>query len=57
MLEKPVRRRGCSPPLRDFLNSAPTTSLRGKIEYGFDLGDTNVSGRNCRTLCLCRTGH
>lgn len=52
MLEKLVSQLGFSPPLTDFLYSDPTASLRGKIEYGFDLGETNVNGQSCRTLAF-----
>lgn len=52
MLQQLVSQLGFSPPLADFLYSDPTASLRGKIEYGFDLGDSQVNGQSCRTLAF-----
>ncbi|MGH6990509.1 MAG: DUF2092 domain-containing protein [Stellaceae bacterium] len=50
MLEKVITQLGFSPPLSDFLESDPTRSLQGKIQYGFDLGMTEVGGQQCHSL-------
>jgi hypothetical protein len=39
------------PPLADFLYRDPYKSVRGNIQYGFDLGQSNVD-RACRTLAF-----
>ena len=38
------------PPLADLLYRDPYKTVRGNIEYGFDLGQAEVNGRSCRTL-------
>ena len=40
------------PPLSDFLYRDPYGKVRGSIQYGFDLGQNDVNGRNCRTLAF-----
>jgi hypothetical protein len=40
------------PPLADFLYRDPYKTVRGNIEYGFDLGQNDVNGRTCRTLAF-----
>jgi hypothetical protein len=52
MLEQLVPKLGFAPPLDDFLYSDPYKSLRGNIQYGFDLGQNDVNGRSCRTLAF-----
>src|SRR5215472_2386033 len=38
------------PPLADLLYRDPYKTVRGNIQYGFDLGQNDVNGRSCRTL-------
>jgi hypothetical protein len=40
------------PPLADFLYRDPYKSVRGNIQYGFDLGQNDVDGRTCRSLAF-----
>jgi hypothetical protein len=40
------------PPLADFLYSDPYKTVRGNIQYGFDLGQNDVNGKSCRTLAF-----
>src|SRR5215468_12178013 len=40
------------PPLADLLYRDPYKAVRGNIEYGFDLGQADVNGRNCRALAF-----
>jgi hypothetical protein len=40
------------PPLSDFLYRDPYGKVRANIQYGFDLGQNDVNGRNCRTLAF-----
>jgi hypothetical protein len=40
------------PPLADLLYRDPYQTVRGNIEYGFDLGQNDVNGRTCRTLAF-----
>ena len=40
------------PPLADLLYRDPYKTVRGNIQYGFDLGQTDVNGRNCRALAF-----
>jgi hypothetical protein len=40
------------PPLADFLYRDPYNTVRGNIQYGFDLGQSNVNDRTCRTLAF-----
>ena len=39
-----------SPPLADFLFKDPYQSVRANVQYGFDLGVTQVNGESCRVL-------
>jgi hypothetical protein len=41
-----------TPPLADLLYRDPYKTVRGNIQYGFDLGQTDVGGRSCRTLAF-----
>ena len=40
------------PPLADFLYRDPYKAVRDNIQYGFDLGQTDVNGRSCRALAF-----
>src|SRR5215471_15383841 len=40
------------PPLADLLYRDPYKTVRGNIQYGFDLGQNDVNGRTCRTLAF-----
>jgi len=50
MLEKLIRDLDFSPPLADFLYSDPYRSVRGNVQYGFDLGVARVNAESCRAL-------
>ena len=52
MLEQLVPKLDFAPPLADFLYRDPYKSVRGNIQYGFDLGQNDVNGRSCRTLAF-----
>jgi len=52
MLDKTVAELNFSPPLADFLYSDPDKSLRGHLQYGIDLGQADVNGRNCHALAF-----
>jgi hypothetical protein len=52
MLNQLVPKLDFSPPLADFLYSDPYRQVRGNIQYGFDLGQNDVNGRNCRTFAF-----
>ncbi|HET7881310.1 MAG TPA: DUF2092 domain-containing protein [Acetobacteraceae bacterium] len=52
MLEKVVQQLGFSPPLADFLYSDPYRAVRGNLQFGVDLGVSNVNGRSCYTLAF-----
>jgi hypothetical protein len=52
MLEQLVPKLDFAPPLADFLYRDPYKSVRGNIQYGFDLGQNDVNGRTCRTLAF-----
>jgi hypothetical protein len=52
MLDQLVPKLDFAPPLADFLYSDPYQTVRGNIQYGFDLGQNDVNGRNCRTLAF-----
>jgi hypothetical protein len=39
-------------PLADLLYRDPYKTVRGNIQYGFDLGQTDVGGRSCPTLAF-----
>jgi hypothetical protein len=52
MLEKLLPQLNFSPPLADFLYSDPYKTVRGNVQYEFDLGQNDVNGRSCRTLAF-----
>lgn len=52
MLEKVVTQFGFSPPLADLLYHDPYHAVRGNVQYGFDLGQTDVNGRSCHALAF-----
>jgi hypothetical protein len=52
MLDQLVPKLDFAPPLADFLYRDPYKSVRGNIQYGFDLGQNGVNGRTCRTLAF-----
>jgi hypothetical protein len=52
MLESAINTLGFSPPLADFLYRDPYKAVRRNIQFGFDLGQNTVNGRNCRTLAF-----
>jgi hypothetical protein len=52
MLDQLVPKLDFAPPLADFLYRDPYKIALASIQYGFDLGDTDVDGRSCRTLAF-----
>jgi hypothetical protein len=52
MLDQLVPKLDFAPPLTDFLYHDPYKTVRGNIQYGFDLGQNDVNGRSCRTLAF-----
>jgi hypothetical protein len=52
MLDKLVSQVDFAPPLADFLYRDPYANVRGKVQYGIDLGLNDVNGRSCRTLAF-----
>ena len=52
MLDKVITQLKFAPPLTDFLYSEPYKGVRGSIQYGFSVGDTEVNGRTCRGLAF-----
>jgi hypothetical protein len=52
MLDKVVTQLGFAPPLADLLYRGPYRAMRGNVQYGFDLGMTDVNGRNCHALAF-----
>jgi hypothetical protein len=52
MLDQLVPKLDFAPPLTDFLFHDPYKTVRGNIQYGFDLGQNDVNGRSCRTLAF-----
>jgi hypothetical protein len=52
MLDQLLPKLDFAPPLADFLYRDPYKSVRGNIQYGFDLGQNDVNGRTCRTLAF-----
>ena len=50
MLEKVMKDMDFSPPLADFLFKDPYQRVRANVQYGFDLGVTQVNGESCRAL-------
>jgi hypothetical protein len=52
MLDKVLTELDFVPPLADFLYSDPYRAARANIQYGFDLGTTDVNGRSCHALAF-----
>jgi hypothetical protein len=52
MLGKLIAQLGFSMPLVDFLYSDPYEAVSKNLQYGFDLGQNSVNGKNCRTLAF-----
>jgi hypothetical protein len=52
MLDTVLSKLGFSPPLVDFLYRDAYRSVRQNVQYGFDLDETNVNGRICRSLAF-----
>jgi hypothetical protein len=52
MLEQLLPKLDFVPPLADFLYRDPYKTVRGNIQYGFDLGQNEIGGRTCRTLAF-----
>jgi len=52
MLDQLVPKLDFAPPLSDFLYRDPYKTVRGNIQYGFDLGLNDVNGRTCRSLAF-----
>jgi hypothetical protein len=52
MLDKVTMQLKFTPPLSDFLYSDPYKSVRGSIQYGFSVGETEINGRTCRGLAF-----
>ena len=52
MLAELLPKLNFTPPLADLLYRDPYKTVRGNIEYGFDLGQSGVNGRTCRTLAF-----
>jgi hypothetical protein len=52
MLDLVVDKYGFSPPLADFLYSDAYKSLRQNVQYGFDLGESRINGRTCRSFAF-----
>jgi len=52
MLDKVVTQLGFAPPLADLLYRDPYRAMRGNVQYGFDLGMTDVNGRSCHALAF-----
>jgi hypothetical protein len=52
MLDQLLPKLDFAPPLADFLYRDPYKTVRGNIQYGFDLGQNDVNGRTCRTLAF-----
>ncbi len=52
MLDSVVSRIGFSPPLADFLYRNPFGAMHETVEYAIDLGETQVSGKQCRSLAF-----
>jgi hypothetical protein len=52
MLDTVVTQLGFAPPLADLLYRNPYRSVDGNIQYGFDLGMSDVNGQSCRALAF-----
>jgi hypothetical protein len=52
VLGKLIAQLSFSMPLVDFLYQDPYKALSKNLQYGFDLGQNSVNGKNCRTLAF-----
>jgi hypothetical protein len=52
MLDKVDSDLGFSPPLSDLLYSDPYHQVQGNLQFGVDLGTTEMNGRTCRSLAF-----
>ena len=52
MLDKVEAQLNFMPPLADFLYHDPYQQVRGRVQYGFDLGSNDVNGESCRTFAF-----
>ena len=52
MLDQVDTTLGFSPPLSDLLYTDPYSAVRGDIQFGLDLGITQVNGRECESLAF-----
>lgn len=52
MLNTLIAELNFSLPLVDFLYRDPYAAVRGNVQYGFDVGQTEVNGRTCRTFAF-----
>ena len=52
MLNTLIAQLNFSVPLVDFLYRDPYAAVRGNVQYGFDVGQTEVNGRTCRTFAF-----
>ena len=52
MLDMVVTKLGFGPPLADLLYRDPYHAVRGNVQYGLDLGETDVNGRSCHALAF-----
>jgi hypothetical protein len=52
MLDKVLSQLDFSPPLSDFLYSHPYDRVRANVQFGIDLGLTDVGGRSCHALAF-----
>lgn len=52
MLNTLVAQLNFSLPLVDFFYRDPYAAVRGNVQYGFDIGQTQINGRACRTFAF-----
>jgi len=52
MLDMVMTQLGFSPPLADMLYRDPYRAVRGNVQYGFDLGMTDINGQSCHALAF-----
>ena len=52
MLDKVDSQLHFTPALADFLYHDPYQQVRGRVQYGFDVGANNVNGQSCRTFAF-----
>ena len=52
MLDKVDNELGFEPPLSDFLYSDPYHEVQGNLQFGLDLGTTEINGRECHSLAF-----